>query len=195
MKEKAVIKAEMDKALSKEQSDSLWQESIERLTEFLTKYKWIPKGVHTHTDHFIFPSAAIYLTLKDAIGQESAYQIIEKAADANTKSMSALLRKAVSLPGMRDLFIRIWDPMTRKMFGPDSGFQNRFYPKEKDRFRVDIFACPYCRFFGELGCPELTKVFCENDVRMYGNLPGLKFERAGTLGTGADHCDFSIRKK
>jgi hypothetical protein len=46
----------------------------------------------------------------------------------------------------------------------------------------------------ELGCPELTKIFCENDERVYGNLPGLKFERTGTLGKGAKRCDFYLRK-
>ena len=46
------------------------------------------------------------------------------------------------LPGMRGLFIRIWDPMTRRIFGPDNGFKNRFYPKAKGEYRMDILACP-----------------------------------------------------
>ena len=85
--------------------------------------------------------------------------------------------------------------MLEKKFGPKNGFQNRFYPKETGVFRMDILACPYCRYFGELGCPELTKIYCANDDRVYGKLPGLRFERAGTLGTGADRCDFCIRKE
>lgn len=101
----------------------------------------------------------------------------------------------MKLPGMRGLFIRIWDPLTKKKFGAKNGFQNRFYPKEKGAFRMDVLACPYCRYFGELGCPELTKIYCANDDRVYGKLPGLRFERAGTLGTGADRCDFCIRKE
>ncbi len=72
--------------------------------------------------------------------------------------------------------------------------KNKFYPKKKGEFRMDITACPYCRYFRELGCPELTEIYCENDDRVYGNLPGLKFERTGTLGKGAERCDFRIRK-
>ena len=79
-------------------------------------------------------------------------------------------------------------------FGKDSGFQNRFYPKKKGEYRMDILACPYCRYFTELGCFDLTRIFCENDERGYGNLPGLVFERTGTLGKGAERCDFCIRK-
>ena len=58
---------------------------------------------------------------------------------------------------------------------------------------MDVTECPYRRFFTELGCPEITKNFCGNDDRMYGNLPGLEFIRTGTLGRGADKCDFYMR--
>ena len=194
MKRKAFIKAEMDKALPKKQSDELWRKAADRLEEILTRYSALPKGVHTHTDNFIFPSAAVYLTVKEAVGQESAYDIIEKAAVSNTLPMGKKLTRLMKIPGMSSLFIKVWDPMTKKMFGPDNGFKNVFYPKKKGEFRMDIIACPYCRYFGELGCPELTKIYCDNDERTYGNLPGLKFERTGTLGKGAERCDFCIRK-
>ena len=59
---------------------------------------------------------------------------------------------------------------------------------------MDVTACPYFHYFTELGCPELTKIFCENDELIYGNLPGIKFTRIGTLGKGAKRCDFYIRK-
>lgn len=95
---------------------------------------------------------------------------------------------------MKSLFVKAWDPMTRKMFGSKSGFQNVFYPKKKGEFRMDIVACPYVKYFTALGCPELTKIFCANDDRCYGNLPGLEFRRTGTLGTGASRCDFYMKK-
>jgi len=98
------------------------------------------------------------------------------------------------VPGMRSLFVRVWDPLTRKIFGSSCGFKNTFYPKEKGAYRMDVTVCPYFRYFTELGCPELTKIFCENDERIYGNLPGIEFTRTGTLGKGAERCDFYIRK-
>lgn len=52
----------------------------------------------------------------------------------------------------------------------------------------------YNKYFTELGCTELTKIFCANDNRCYGNLPGIEFRRSGTLGTGADRCDFYLGK-
>ena len=194
MKSKAFIKAEMDRYLSKDQSDDLWQKAADRLSAILNQYNALPQGVHFHTDRYIFPSAAVYLTLKEAIGEKTAYSIIENSAVSNTEPIGKNLAKLMKIPGMRSLFIRIWDPLTKKEFGTESGFTNVYYPKKKNEYRMDITSCPYCRYFTELGCPELTKIFCENDERTYGKLPGIKFERTGTLGKGAERCDFCIRK-
>ena len=194
MKKKAHIKAEIDGRLPKKQSDALWRKATKKLAMLLDQYESLPKGVRFHTDSRIFPAAAIYLTLKESLGQPEAYWIIEKAtykaADSAGKKLAVLMR----IPGMRSLFVRLWDPMTRKMFGENSGFKNVFYPKKKDEYRMDIVSCPYFRYFTELGCPELTKLSCGTDDRAYGNLPGLKFERSTTLGRGGERCDFWIRK-
>ena len=194
MRKKAVIKAELDKALPKEKSDALWREATERLDGLLARYSALPKGVHMHTDSRILPSAAIYLTAKEAVGPEKAYRIIEDAAVLGCAEIEKKLQKLMKLPGMRGLFLKAWDPLTKKLFASGNGFQNVFYPKKRGEYRMDVISCPYCRTFTELGCPELTKIFCENDERIYGRLPGLSFERTGTLGKGAERCDFCLRK-
>ena len=177
MKKKANIKAELDKALPKSQSDRLWREATARLDGYLARYSTLPRGVHIHTESRILPSAAIYLT------------VVQTCAGIERK-----LQKLMKVPGMQSLFMKAWDPMTRKLFGAGNGFENVFYPKKKGEYRMDVTSCPYYRTFTELGCPELTKIFCENDERIYGNLPGLMFERTGTLGKGAERCDFFLKK-
>jgi hypothetical protein len=194
MKKKGFIKAEMDRQLTEKQSNFLWKKATRRLAAILNQYASLPKGIRSHTDNFIFPSVAIYLTAKEHIPAEKAFSIIEDAAVTRTTDIGKMLARLMRLPGMGTLFISIWDPMTKKKFGPDSGFRNRFYPKKRGEYRMDILACPYNKYFSELGCPELTKIFCGNDDRCYGNLPGLEFKRSGTLGTGADLCDFYLRK-
>ena len=194
MKKKAVIRSEIERKMPKAQADALWRQATEKLAAILARYADLPEGLRPHTDARIFPSAAIYLTAKERLGQQAAYAVIEDAAVKLTGRYAKKLAGLMRVPGMRGLFIRIWDPLTRRAFGPNNGFKNGFYPKEKGAFRMDILACPYFRYFTELGCPELTRVFCENDDRMYGNLPGIAFERTGTLGKGAERCDFCIRK-
>ena len=63
MKKKVNIKAELDKALPKSQSDRLWREATARLDGYLARYSTLPRGVHIHTESRILPSAAIYLTV------------------------------------------------------------------------------------------------------------------------------------
>jgi len=194
MKKKSRFKAEIDTRLPKDQSDALWLEATDKLTALLEQYASLPEGVRFHTENKIFPAAAIYLTLKESLGKPEAYRIMEdatfKTADAAAKKLSALLR----LPGMRSLFVKVWDPLTRKIFGEKSGFQNIFYPKKKGEYRMDVVSCPYNRYFTELGCPELTKISCGADDHVYGDLPGLKFERTTTIGRGGERCDFCISK-
>ena len=194
MRKKASMRAEVEKHLPKEEADVLWQQATEKLAFILARYTGLPNGMRFHTEARIFPSAAIYLTAKERLGQKTAVSIVENAAIDLTDNMGKKLARLMRLPGMRSLFVRIWDPLVRKVFGPDNGFRNAFYPKQKDEYRMDVLACPYCRYFAELGCPELTRIYCENDERTYGSLPGIAFERTGTLGKGADRCDFRIRK-
>ena len=194
MMKKTTMRAELEKHLPKDEADALWLQATERLSAILTRYANLPKAMRFHTESRIFPSAAIYLTEKERLGEKTAFRIVENAAIELTDQLGKKLARLMRLPGMRSLFVRIWDPLVRKVFGPDNGFRNTFYPKQKGEYRMDVTACPYCRYFTEMGCPELTKIYCENDERTYGNLPGIVFERTGTLGKGADRCDFHIRK-
>ena len=194
MKKKAAMRAELEKHLPKEEADALWLQATDRLSAILTRYADLPKAMRFHTESRIFPSAAIYLTAKERLGEKTAFSIVENAAIELTDQLGKKLARLMRLPGMRSLFVRIWDPLVRKVLGPDNSFRNVFYPRKKGEYRMDVLACPYCRYFTELGCPELTKIYCENDERTYGNLPGIAFERTGTLGKGADRCDFRIRK-
>ena len=192
MKSKRSIRDAMDEQFPN--SDEMWRKAEARLEAIMAKYPALPKGVRMHTDNYIFPSAAIYLTVGEMAGWEKAYAVIENAAIKHSTDTGRKIARLLKLPGMKGLFIRIWNPLTRKLFGPDSGFKNVFYPKKKGEYRMDILACPYNKYFTELGCPELTRIFCTNDNRCYGSLPGIEFKRSGTLATGATRCDFYLRK-
>ena len=80
MKSKQFIKHELDSRVPKAESDALWEKAGRRPDGMMKQYAAIPKGKHTHTDNYIFPSAAIYLTLKEALDEKTAYAVIEEAA-------------------------------------------------------------------------------------------------------------------
>ena len=96
MKKKKFIKDEMDRLLEKEISDAVWLGAERRLDAILQEYCSLPKGVRTHTDTFIFPAAAVYLSVKDIAGQQTAYQIIENASARSCAGMNSRLKKTTA---------------------------------------------------------------------------------------------------
>lgn len=195
MKIKYIYKKEMDNLIQKSISDSIWEKASLRLKEIMEQYKDIPDGEHLHADNYIFPAAAVYLTLKEEIDERTAYDVVEKACMKKSLIVNKILSNLLKIPGMNSLFINLLDPLSRRMFGSKCGFENVFYPKKKGEFRMDITSCPYVRYFTALSCPELTKIFCANDERCYGKLEGIEFIRSGSLGNGDELCDFYMKKK
>ena len=191
MRKKRAFKAEMDKQLTKEQSDAVWENACRLLAEYYDKYKNISEGEKKHTTSFIFPAAAIYLSLKET-DADIAFSIMRKVMKAKSEKAGKSLAKSLKIPGFKSLFIKMWDVVSHKMFGSDCGFNNVFYPNEKGSFKMDITGCPYNKYLTELGCPEITRLFCDNDVYMYSSLPGVRFTRTKTLGYGNELCDFKI---
>ena len=55
----------------------------------------------------------------------------------------------------------------------------------------DIVRCIYKEMCEKYCCPELCTVFCQSDVTAFaGYKPKIRFERLGTIGEGANCCDF-----
>ncbi len=191
LKKKQAFRDEMGKRMSTADCESVWRNAHRRLYRMYEDHKDLPKGIGMHTDTFIFPAAAIYLAMK-AVDPKMAYDVMKKVMAERSGRMGKKIAKFCKIPGFRSFFLGMWGPVSHKIFGEASGFRNVFYPREKGCFRMDIIQCPYHKYLTEQGCPELNILFCENDVHMYGNLPGLKFTRTKTIGSGGELCDFRM---
>ena len=187
------IKEKLIAEVGTQEATVIWNKAKIILREIEARYSELPKGQRMHAE-YIFPSAAGQLAIKDIKGDSNlGYKVISEYSWAKSRTMGAKLRRMAKIPGFKSFFIKMWDPISKKMFGPDAGFKNVFYPKKKGEYRMDIVQCPYNSLFMELGTPELTKIFCINDECTYGDIPGLEFIRHTTLGTGGDKCDFYVR--
>ena len=191
IKSKKLFKTEIAKRFAPSETEKILADAENRLFELYASHTDLPKGVSAHTDSFIFPAAAIYLAMKEA-DSEIAYDIMKTKMAEKSDKMGQMIAKCCRLPGFKKFFLSMWDSLSHKMFGETAGFKNKFYDCPKGEFRMDITQCPYNKYLTELGCPELTQLFCNNDIYTYGNLPGLKFTRTKTLGTGGDCCDFKM---
>ncbi len=191
LKQKTIFKTEISNNFSAEDTETIWHDAHVRLQKMYASHADLSAGIKKHTDGFIFPAAAIYLAIKEKDG-EKAFAIMQKVMKEKALQAGKGFSRFVKMPFGKQLFLKIWDTISHKMFGESAGFRNVFYTKQKGEFRMDILQCPYNTYLNEVGCPELTRLFCESDVYSYGNLPGMDFVRTQTIGSGGSLCDFKL---
>ena len=187
------IKKDLIKRYGKEQVEQLWEKAGKNWEDLCARYAHLPEKMKQHTDGQMFRMAAVYMALKEAY-PEAAIEILETGVEREGKRIAKMLSCALHIPGMDYVFLRIFSKMLDSSFNEDAGFQSTKHCISKEEVYFDINQCPYCKYLTEIGCQEIIRFSCEIDEWIYGNLPGLKFERAGTLGTGADKCDFCLKR-
>ena len=77
IKQKLNYKKELQNRLPEETCNKIWEKIHQRLTSYYEEYKDLPKRIASHTDTFIFPAAAIYLSIKE-YAPDQAFHIMEK---------------------------------------------------------------------------------------------------------------------
>ena len=178
----------------KETADRIWQNAGHHLDDLCERYADLPKKVKVHTDGNMFRNAALYMALKEEYPAD-AMEIMESGVEREGKRVAKLLSALLRIPGMRSVMLSIFAKMLDSSFGEDAGFRSTKHCISKEEVRFDINQCPYCKYLTEIGCPEIIRFSCEVDEWIYGNLPGLEFSRTGTIGTGADKCDFCPKRE
>lgn len=187
------IKRDLVKRYGKEAVQRIWKKAGQNWEVLCRRYAHLPETMKPHTDGQMFRMAAVYMALKEAYPEE-ALEILADGVEKEGRRIAGLLSGLLHIPGMDDVFMRIFSKMLDHSFGEAQGFGSIKHCISKDEVRFDIIRCPYCRYLTEIGCPEIIRFSCEIDEWIYGSLPGLKFRRTGTLGTGADRCDFCLRR-
>ena len=187
------MKKDLVARYGKAEADRIWEKAGKNLEDLCQQYAQLPEKIKAHTDGNMFRNAALYKALKEAHPDE-ALDIMDQGVRKEGARVAKMLSAVLHLPGMKRLMLSIFARMLDSFFGEDAGFKSTKHCISKDKVHFDIDQCPYCKYLTEIGCPEIIRFSCEIDEWIYGNLPGLKFERAGTLGTGADKCDFCLKR-
>lgn len=174
-------------------ANKIQQEADQRYSTFLPRHNNL-RGVAMMHWKQCCERAALYLSIKDAYPSQ-ALEWIALSTKAQGEKVGASINKTLMIPAMKKLFIPMMKKVANLMFGTKAGFRNQLVSYDKNSIRFDILKCPYCEYLSELGCPELTVVFCESDEYAYGCLEVMEFRRTQTLGTGGDKCDFYMAVK
>ena len=187
------LKKELITRYGQETVQRIWEKAGANWEELCARYAHLPKKMKQHTDGQMFRMAAVYMALKEVF-PEQALEILGTGVEREGRRIAKMLSRALHIPGMDYVFLRIFTKMLDSSYNEDAGFQSTKHCISKDEVFFDINACPYCKYLTEIGCPEIARFSCEIDEWIYGNLPGLEFRRAGTIGTGADKCDFCLKR-
>lgn len=187
------IRKELVRRYGEEETAKVWADAGRRLEELCARYAHLPEKVKAHTEGQMFRMAAVYFAIKEA-HPEDAMELLETGVKNEGQRVVKLLSVPLRIPGMDRVMLVIFAKMLDASFGEDAGFRSTKHCISTDEVRFDIHQCPYCKYLTEIGCPELIRFSCEIDDIIYGNLPGLEFRRTGTIGKGADKCDFCLKR-
>ena len=151
-------------------------------------------GEWRHLTGTILPVCAVYKALMN-VDAPHARAVTHEAVIGLCRTVNRMLRVILLLPGMADLFMRLLPKLALSLFGRECGFDYENYHADETALTMDVTICPYCHYAMLLGCECLIPTFCESDFATYGDLPGIRFERTATLGTGGKKCDFRFARE
>lgn len=149
------------------------------------------EAVKTHLTMNLYPAMAYYQALQEEeFSQEDALAFVRAETIRAANIKKAEQAKLVKLPCAYLMFRLFVKSFMKKKFPPE-GFNTRWIRCDGKGVHFDMTRCIYREICDAEGCPELCSVFCENDdIAFSGLMPRIRFERTGTLGKGADCCDF-----
>lgn len=145
-------------------------------------------GEWTHLPPLL-PTAAVYTALLET-DPANALAVTHEALISLCRMGNRMMQIILRIPGMKGLFMKLLPDMATSLFGRECGFDYTNFSADGTHLSMDTTLCPYCKYAQLLGIEALMPTFCESDFATYGNLPGIRFTRTQTLGTGGDRCDF-----
>ena len=184
--------ATLSDRLGTDDTAALWIRAERRLDDLLKTTDGLSKEEKAHVEDYIMPTFALYREMSEVMGKEEALALLMDFAHTNALVNRRFFERMVSIPGGKSLFLRGFAAVQPRAFGESAGFTVRGTSNDGTRAHLDIVGCPYQRVTAELGAPELCNLFCTNDDIIYGDLPGIRFSRKGTLGRGDAVCDFDV---
>lgn len=140
----------------------------------------------------ILPALALYRALRQhGVEQSRALQEVERLA---WQEIGPLYQRAVGwLKVTADPF-PTWRALVRlglRTIFPPTGWRTVPAVDDATCYGFDVVGCWYHETLTALGAPELTAVFCKMDDYLAGLVPAaIVWSRQGTIGTGAERCDF-----
>ena len=153
------------------------------------------EAIRYHLTMNLYPTMAYYQVLREyGFEQEDALTYVRKETSRAANIKKAEQTKTARMPFAFLMYRLLVKPVMKKNF-PKEGWDTIWVRCDGREIHFDMTHCIYKDVCDAEGCPELCSVFCENDdIAFSGLMPKIRFERSGTLGKGANCCDFHFIK-
>lgn len=147
--------------------------------------------INDHVFKRLLPAISVYLTLiENGFTREESLMTAHGEIQRHARSLAEENSRLTKLPFPYGLFKMFAKSHMKKKY-PAEGFTVEWKRHDRKEIHFDIVRCLYKDMCEKFCCPELCTVFCRSDLTAFsGYEPEIRFERAGTLGEGADRCDF-----
>lgn len=151
--------------------------------------------IREHLQKKLFPPMAYYKALlAGGYSKEDALTYVKKETHKAAAVRKEEMRGLAKLPFAYTVYRMGVKKHIKKNF-PDEGWETEWVCCNGKEIHFNLRRCIYWDLTNLYGCPELCCVYCENDdISFSGLLPKIRFQRSGTLGTGASCCDFHFVK-
>jgi len=151
--------------------------------------------IECHLTMNLFPTMAYYKALRESgFEKEEALVFVRKETTKAANIKKAAQANVARMP-CAYLVYRLFVKKVMKKSFPVEGWDTKWICCNSNEIHFDMTRCIYKELCDSKACPELCTVFCENDdIAFSGLLPKIRFEREGTLGNGAEYCDFHFIK-
>ncbi len=152
-------------------------------------------AVRAHLEERLFPVMAYYKVLREeGLPPEDALAYVREETRQAANAQKDAMKKLAALPCAYTVY-RLGAKRHMAAHFPDAGWTTEWVKCNGREIHFNLHRCLYWELTRSHGCPELCRVFCENDeITFAGLLPKIRFARSGTLSGGAACCDFHFLK-
>lgn len=157
--------------------------------------------MNEHIFKRLLPTIGVYITLiENGFTKEESLTITDKEIQRNAHCKAKENARFAKIPFTYGIFKLFAKSHMKKKY-PMDGFAVEWKRCDAKEIHFNIVRCIYKDMCEKYHCPELCTVFCQSDLTAFaGYEPKIKFERSGTIGKGANCCDFhfvhgNVRRK
>ena len=177
-----------------EQGKNVFDKTIEIYRELTGKADYRNnQAIRYHMTVKLFPAMSYYKALQ-AFGIDDAIEKVKKETHKAALMNKQKNAKFARMPFVFTMYRMGVKKHMAKNFPPE-GWKTEWVRCDGKEIHFNLCSCLYYDICTENGCPELCQVYCENDnIAFSGLMPKIRFERVGTIGEGAECCDFHFIK-